>query len=366
MILLAFDTAMAACSVAVIDTDRELPLAHAFVAMERGHAEALAPMVERAMAEAGVAFKALDRIAVTTGPGTFTGVRIGLALARGFGVALNLPVIGLDTLSTIAANVTEVDAPILVAADARKDEVYTALLDENRNLLRPPAVMPVAQASRHVPAGTIVIGTAADAVIAAAGRSDLQRSRAGDLPVAANFWHLAAGLPLPSSPPAPLYLRSPDAKPQPGLIHRAAPLRIESAASAAILAQIHGECFDTPWDTAAIAKLMAMPGAFALVAMAGEEPVAFILARQAADEAEIITIAVRPFAQRKGIAGKLVAEAARQLQSRGATRLFLEVAAGNAAARALYARAGFIEAGLRRTYYATGEDAIVMRKSLAS
>ena len=104
MKLLCLDTAMAACSVGVYDATGERLLASAYVPMERGHAEALAPMVEQVMREAGLGFGDLGRIAVTVGPGTFTGVRIGLAMARGLGLALGIPVCGIDTLTAIACN----------------------------------------------------------------------------------------------------------------------------------------------------------------------------------------------------------------------------------------------------------------------
>ncbi len=134
MKLLALDTAMAACSVAVYDSQRACVLASAFASMERGHAEAIAPMVRDVMVEAGLEFRELDRIAVTIGPGTFTGVRIGLSMARGLGLALDRPVTGIDTLSAIAVN--EARAPLLVTADARRDEVYAALFDaEESNCL---------------------------------------------------------------------------------------------------------------------------------------------------------------------------------------------------------------------------------------
>ena len=96
MKILSLDTAMAACSVAVVDTAHDVPLSHTFVPMERGHAEALAPMVSQVMQDAGIGFGEIDRIVVTTGPGTFTGVRIGLSLARGIGLARSIPVIGID------------------------------------------------------------------------------------------------------------------------------------------------------------------------------------------------------------------------------------------------------------------------------
>jgi len=369
MKLLALDTTMAACSVAVIDTDHELPLARNFVAMERGHAEALAPMVRQAMAEAGLGFTDLGRIAVTVGPGTFTGVRIGLAMARGLGLALGIPVTGIDTLTAIAANALPAASPILIAADARKDETYHAVVDGAGQVIRPPAVGPLDGAMQAVADGSLVIGTAADAVIAASGRSGLVRSRAGDLPNAAAFARLAAALPDPAAMPLPLYLRAPDAKPQ-AVPHNAGPVRFErlSAADADLLAALHAECFDNPWTAEDFRQLLAMPGGLAVAAAEGSEPVAFVLTRRAADEAEIVTIGTRPFARRRGAARQLLTRQFAELAAAGVRMAFIEVATSNAAARALYAALGFTEAGLRRSYYQRGngyrEDAVVMRKDL--
>jgi len=99
--ILAVDTALGACSAALLDGDKIL--AHSFETMDRGHAERLAPMVEETMKQAGMAFAALERLAVTTGPGTFTGQRVGLAFMRGLRLALKRPLTGLTTLETIAA-----------------------------------------------------------------------------------------------------------------------------------------------------------------------------------------------------------------------------------------------------------------------
>src|ERR1700733_13266955 len=98
MKVLAVDTALGACSVAVLGGEKIL--SHRFEEMARGHAEALAPMVESAMA--GIAFDSLDRLAVTTGPGTFTGQRVGLAFMRGLRIALRKPLIGVTTLEAMA------------------------------------------------------------------------------------------------------------------------------------------------------------------------------------------------------------------------------------------------------------------------
>lgn len=371
MKLLALDTAMAACSVAVIDTGHELPLAAHWLAMERGHAEALAPMAERAMRDAGLAFSDLDRIAVTTGPGTFTGVRIGLAMARGLGLALGVPVIGIDTLAAIAANERPSDASILVAADARKGEAYCALYDNEGRNLEAPAIVAAAAPASHVPPCTIVIGTAADTIIAASGRSDLQRSKAGDMPVAARFGWRAVPLPESRAMPAPLYLRAPDAKPQAASLRSPSQISVRtlSSADADMLAALHGECFDNAWPAEDFRQLLAMPGTAATAAIDHGEPIAFALFRRAADEIEVITIGTRPFAQRRGAARALLAHQFTEHPERGIASAFIEVARSNAAAQALYASCGFEAVGTRRGYYehkgGTREDAIVMRKVLA-
>ena len=372
MKILALDTAMAACSVAVVEAGRAQPLASAFVSMERGHAEAIAPMVQEAMAAAGLGFGDLDRIAVTTGPGTFTGVRIGLAMARGLGLATGLPVIGIDTLRAIAANDPTPGAVFLVAADARRDEVYAALYDAQRRVLRQPAVTTVAAAGHDLPPGTRVIGTAAEMVIAACGRSDVICSRSGNLPVAAEFAALAARLPLPQGLPSPLYLRTPDAKPQAATSPQPAGLALKAVSQEAanVLAALHAACFDSPWKAEAFSDLLAMPGAAATIATERGSPVGFLLTRRAADEAEVITIGTSPAVQRRGIGRSMLNHRLTEFSGSGVHHVFMEVARSNSAALALYASLGFTEAGKRNGYYrksdGSREDAIIMRKDLTA
>lgn len=348
MISLAIDTSMAACSVALHDSSARSLLAARFVAMERGHAEAVAPMVKEVMAEAGLGFKALDRIAVTVGPGTFTGVRIGLAMARGLGLALSIPVTGIDSLRAIAANDGVTESPLLVVADARRDEVYSALYLDGK-ALSPPAV--VALDRLVIPPGATITGTAADAVIAA--HNGFDRGRGGDLPDASKFGALE--MEATGTMPAPLYLRSPDAKPQapPANFH----IRAAGPAEAALLASLHAACFDDPWTDYDFTKLLSMPGAKAYVGMKAGHAVAFVLTRTADGETEIIAIGTTPPARRQGLAKALITHAAKD------TKLFIEVAADNVPARALYASCGFIEAGVRPNYYrrhGKSEDAVVM------
>ncbi|MGZ5921369.1 MAG: tRNA (adenosine(37)-N6)-threonylcarbamoyltransferase complex dimerization subunit type 1 TsaB [Rhizomicrobium sp.] len=205
--LLAVDTALGACSVAVLDGDRVL--AHRFQEMTRGHAEPLAPMVDEAMRHAGIAFAALDRLAVTTGPGTFTGQRVGLAFMRGLRVGLKKPLIGVTTLEAMAA-ATDADRAAAIH-DAKRDEAYL-LLWENGATILAPTVMAFDDAVARIRAfgPCALCGTGAEAAGAKLGRgfvlTDIRQ------PDALQVARLAMTRPVPDRPPAPLYLRAPDAK----------------------------------------------------------------------------------------------------------------------------------------------------------
>lgn len=138
----------------------------------------------------------------------------------------------------------------------------------------------------------------------------------------------------------------------------------EPGSLSARLAALHAEAFDRPWDAGAFAALLDQSGVFAV-----EEADGFILMRVAVDEAEILTLAVRPAARRQGLGARLVGQGAVAAAARGADRLFLEVAEDNAAARALYARAGFIEAGRRPGYYqgpdGSRRDALLLARNFS-
>jgi len=138
-----------------------------------------------------------------------------------------------------------------------------------------------------------------------------------------------------------------------------------SAPPFAALAQVHAAAFAgraRGWTAAEIAALEAAPGAALLVS--GAPPQGFALARVAADEAELLTIAVDPAHQGRGLGAALLARAEARARDGGARAMLLEVEADAAAARALYARAGYDEAGLRRDYLGAGRDSLILRKYL--
>jgi tRNA threonylcarbamoyladenosine biosynthesis protein TsaB len=209
--LLAVDTALGACSVALLDGDDIR--SHIFEPMERGHAERLAPMVDEAMKAANVGFSELTRLAVTTGPGTFTGQRVGLAFMRGLRLALKRPLIGVTTLDAMAAAAMDETGHIRAAAihDARRDEAYL-LLKDGDVIVQPPVVLPFAEAVARIKS----FGACA---LAGTGAGQARQSLDSDFslshirqPDALWVARLAQAMPVPESAPGPLYLRAPDAK----------------------------------------------------------------------------------------------------------------------------------------------------------
>jgi tRNA threonylcarbamoyladenosine biosynthesis protein TsaB len=205
--ILAVETALGACSVAVLDGEKIL--AHHFEEMARGHAEALAPMVETAMTKAGIAFSALDRLAVTTGPGTFTGQRVGLAFMRGLRVALKKPLTGLTTLEVMAAATQSPRAAAI--HDAKRDEAYLLLWEHGETKLA-SMVLPFVEALEKIRVfgPCALAGTGAPAASAELGENFvLTPIRQPDA-----LWlaRLALAQPPSDLPPAPFYLRAPDAK----------------------------------------------------------------------------------------------------------------------------------------------------------
>ena len=146
-------------------------------------------------------------------------------------------------------------------------------------------------------------------------------------------------------------------------------LRYAAAEDADALADVHAKAFDAAWTAADIARLMMIMGGFALIAET-DGIVGFILARAVGGEAEILTLAVAPWARRQGVAAGLVEAVAAHAGAEGAKAVFLEVAADNETAVGVYLRAGFQQAGLRRGYYARPGakpvDALVLRRALNS
>src|SRR5262247_4370397 len=170
MLVLAIDTALDACSAAVLDSDRRAIVTSETQPMQRGHAEALMPLIARVMDGAGIEFRQLDRIAVTTGPGSFTGLRVGISAARGIALAAGKPAVGLSTLAAFAAPlIAEDDSTHVVAAiDARHDQVYLQVFGIGGRTLVSPRIATLREAARAaITAPARIVGSAANQAAAA-------------------------------------------------------------------------------------------------------------------------------------------------------------------------------------------------------
>ncbi len=207
MVVLGIDTCLNACSAAVLDGD--VVLGASSEVMARGHQERLAPMVQAVMARAGLPFSRLERIGVTVGPGSFTGLRVGVAFAKGLASALDLPASGVGVLEALAA---EADGLVAAVLDARRDQVYLQIFEDGAALMAPD-VLPIGTAAGRLVELSMgraltLVGSGGPllAGAAAAGSRIVAREGCDARAVA----RLAASR--PAAPLRPLYLRAPDAK----------------------------------------------------------------------------------------------------------------------------------------------------------
>jgi tRNA threonylcarbamoyladenosine biosynthesis protein TsaB len=225
MNVLAFDTCLGAVSVAVRrqHAPGRWQVHDAFEACTAGHAERLLPMIETVMGRAELAFGDLARLAVTIGPGTFTGVRVGVAAARALALATGLPVVGATSLAVMAREALArlgaetAERLLVVASDARRGLVYAQLFaPEEGSAAGPPQLLaPAAIAGLVGGRPALVVGSGAGPVAGAiTAGGGVAQARLADLePHARSLAAMAGDLP-PASPLRPLYLRAPDVRPQ--------------------------------------------------------------------------------------------------------------------------------------------------------
>lgn len=217
MRILAVDTSCDAASVCLYDGATQASLAARGEAMSRGHAQALAPMVSDVLAEAGFAATSIDRIAVTVGPGSFTGIRVGLALCRAMGLALDVPVVGISTLVALAGPLflASRSGVIVSAIDARHGWLYFQVFEPQGRPLTQPRIDLAEAAARAAERGPVrVTGAGARLFVAAAQSTGLQidESACAAFPDAVALARLGAAADPLLCPPRPLYIKAPDAE----------------------------------------------------------------------------------------------------------------------------------------------------------
>ena len=216
-IILAIDTALGAASACLLDMTSAKPLAAETLPMERGHAEALIPLLDRLVARLDGGFDALGRVAVTVGPGSFTGIRVGVAAARAVGLACRIPVVGVSTLQALAApSIGKASTPVIAAIDARHGHVYAQIFGPNGATVLDACYRSVAAVIEAAGSGPIrLVGSGAPMLAIEAWSRGLaaeveSQMAVPDIALVARLGALAD--PEPGGP-KPLYLKAPDAKP---------------------------------------------------------------------------------------------------------------------------------------------------------
>ncbi|MGO4171419.1 tRNA (adenosine(37)-N6)-threonylcarbamoyltransferase complex dimerization subunit type 1 TsaB [Bosea sp. TAF32] len=219
MRILAIDTALGACSACVLEAGEMEPLAQEQLAMDRGHAEALMPLVERVMKAVDGGFSSLGRVAVTVGPGSYTGLRVGVSAARAIAFAAGIPAVGVTTVVACAAPLIGRESGRVIAAalDAKHGQVwFQALTSEGKPLVSLRQVS-YRDAARAIGAGPVsLVGSSALAVANEAWAIGLDAVVVDDTKAPDIAWVARLGLIADpeTAPPRPLYLKAPETTPQ--------------------------------------------------------------------------------------------------------------------------------------------------------
>ncbi len=219
MKILAIDTALPAVSACVLTEGATAAESEETLGMERGHAEALIPLIDRVVSRVDGGFSMLDRIAVTVGPGSFTGLRVGIAAARAIALACSIPAVGVSTLAALAAPLIldEASGTVVVAVDARHGHVYFAAFRADGAIQLMPRFASKEDAIRAIGEGPLrLAGSGAPLLAIEAWHRGLVAEIVGDriTPDIAYVARLGLLADPASAPPRPLYLKAPDAKPQ--------------------------------------------------------------------------------------------------------------------------------------------------------
>ncbi len=382
---LAIETATGHVEVLVCGPDAAV-LAHRAEDVEHGHARRLTALVGEALAEARVRPAALDWIAADLGPGSFTGVRVGLATARALALVAGAQCRGATSLAALAAGAGARRALVVPLVPAGRRDVYAGWFRaDTRGQVSLLAAAEVGDAARVIErtrealallrADVRFIGPGVprerEALEAAFPGSTSPDFRHGGLSAldlaraACDTRGPAAGLPAPGGRLEPLYVRPAQAEER--VRHRVAAqtpttVRPFLADDIPAVVEIEKQVFGDPWPASFFAEELAAAFAYARIADRGGALAGYSVAWLGVGTGHLGNLAVVPGARRRGVAGVLIDDLLRECRERGIETLTLEVRVSNAGAQGLYRRHGFKLAGLRRRYYRdTHEDALVMQ-----
>lgn len=391
MRVLAIDSSGLTATVAIVEDDQTI--AEYTTNYKKTHSQTLLPMIDEMVRMVDVDLKEIDAIAVAGGPGSFTGLRIGSATAKGLGLALDKPLIHVPTVDAMAYSMYGCEDIICPIMDARRKQVYTGLysFSHKKNgdgglydepvfqVLRMQMAVPVEELIRHLNVYRRRVMFLGDGVpvykeMLAEGLkvpysfapSFMNRQRAAAVG-ALGIRYYEAGRYEAAAEFKPEYLRKSQAERERAEREKNAVPKVRrmTMEDGAAVAEMEHQLFPDAWSEKSILETLEQTNTICLIAEKAGRTAGYLLAYTAADEAEIARIAVVKELQRQGAARALLAELESVCGSEGIKKILLDVRSGNGAARALYTSTGFKEDGIRQRFYENPvEDAILMSREL--
>ena len=391
MRVLAIDSSGLTATVAVVE--EEQTIAEYTINYKKTHSQTLLPMIDEMVRMTEVDLSAVDAIAVAGGPGSFTGLRIGSATAKGLGFALGKPLVSVPTVDAMAYSVYGCEDIICPIMDARRSQVYTGIYTfvpetaaegshEMRyrfKVVRVQMAVSVEELIRRLNVYGKRVVFLGDGVpvyrdMLAEGLkvpyffapSYMNRQRAAAVG-ALGIRYYQEGRYETAAEHKPEYLRMSQAERERTQREKNAvpEVRGMTMEDGAAVAEMEHQLFPDAWSEKSVLETLEQPDTICLMAEKAGRAAGYLLAYTVAGEVEIARIAVAKELQRQGVARTLLDELETLCKSRGVRKVLLDVRAGNAAARALYTKAGFAEDGIRQRFYDDPtEDAVLMSRTV--
>ena len=381
MKILALDSSGIVASVAVVEDDTLL--AEYTVNYKKTHSQTLLPMLDEIVKMTELELESVDAIAVAAGPGSFTGLRIGSATAKGLGLALKKPLVAVPTVDALAYNLYDAQGLICPIMDARRKQVYTGIyrFEEHQLMtLKEQWAAPIEELLEELnQRGEMVIflgdGVPVFRELIAEklqvpysfAPAYMHRQRAavvGSLGIC----YYREGKFETAAEHKPDYLRISQAERERAEKEKNAKpeVRVMTIEDGAAVAEMEHQSFSDAWSEKAVLETLRQPTALCLVAEKAGRRVGYLLAYQAADEIEIARVAVVEEVKRQGVGTALMKKLQEEGTQRKAGKILLDVREKNYTAQAFYEKTGFKKDGVRKSFYTEPEeDAVLMSMQIS-
>lgn len=394
MRVLAIDSSGLTATVAVVEDTQTV--AEYTINYKKTHSQTLLPMIDEVVKMTELDLNTIDAIAVAGGPGSFTGLRIGSATAKGLGFALNKPLIHVPTVDGLAYNVYGCEDIICPIMDARRNQVYTGIYTfskktgtkEGSNLVEPVfqvikmqmavSIEELAERLNRYRRPVVFLGDGVpvyENILAekltvpySFAPAYMNRQRAAVVGTL-GIQYYKAGKFETAEEHSPDYLRVSQAERERAQREKEAEiivreLKVEDSAA---VAEMEQQIFSDPWSEKSVMETVQQKQSVCFAAEKAGHILGYLLVYHAADEAEIARIAVQKEARRQGVAGKLMQALEHYCEEHKMEKLLLDVRESNEAARSFYTKNGFVEDGIRQGFYTNpSEDAVLMSRQLGA